>query len=602
MVGVSPLGPVGSSIKIIAFGGMQPAVAPRLLPDSASTLSQNTWLYDGELMGLVSPTYVRDLLSSSAGKVYRIPNNYVDATHFNDATWMEFQSIDTDVVRSPIVGDTFDRYYWASPVGAPQVNSHARITAGSAPYLLGVPQPAAATLAITGGSSATIVSRAYAVTWVTVFNEEGPPSTPVLGTGKIDATWTLTLTPPSGGVVTSNNIAKANVYRTVTSSAGVATYFFVGQVVFSATTYADTATDATVSSNNPLASTTWTAPPSDLVGWVALPNGMLAGWRGSEIWFCEPFRPHAWPAAYAVSVEYPVVGLGVINQTLVILTAGYPMVATGINPSSMTLSKLAAFEPCMSRGSVLSTPEGVYYASPNGLVSVANGMASVVTTGLIMKDEWNRLSNVSVMRATRLGGAYFAFGSSRPGFTQMDTWDQGFVQLSDFTGSYNGVIIDLTNQRVAFNVMTSATPTTNVFNDPWSGETVIIRDGKVYRLDITNETGPRQTFLWRSKLFQPLDKKNYAAMRVYFDIPPWAPALNPVRNTSTPQTLAADQWGLVRLYADGVLVMTRELRVSSELMRIPSGFKADFWQLEFESILKIQSVQMATSDKELKKL
>jgi hypothetical protein len=140
-----------------------------------------------------------------------------------------------------------------------------------------------------------------------------------------------------------------------------------------------------------------------------------------------------------------------------------------------------------------------------------------------------------------------------------------------------------------------------VFNDPWSGETMVIRDGKIYRLDVSNETGPRQTALWRSKIFQPQDKKNYQALRVYFDVPPWAPALNPVRNTSPIQTLQSDQWGLVRIYADGKLVMTRELRVSSELMKIPSGFKADFWQIEFETILKIQSVQMATSDKELKK-
>jgi hypothetical protein len=601
MVGVSPLSSVGSSILINAFGGMVPATGARLLPDSAAVLSQNTWLYDGELIGLVAPTYVKDLLSSASGKAYRIPNNYFDAAHFGDATWMEFTSIDTDVVRSPIVGDTFDRYYWASPVAAPQVNSHAGITAGSPAYLLGVPQPAAATLAITGGSSATIVSRAYAVTWFTAFNEEGPPCTPVVGSGKIDATWTLTLTPPSGGVVTSNNIAKANIYRTVTSAAGVATYFFVAQVVYSTTSYADTALDATVSLNNQLVSTTWSAPPSDLLGVVALPNGMLAGWRGSEIWFCEPYRPHAWPAAYAVSTEYPIVGLGTINQTLVVLTAGYPVVATGLNPSSMTLSKLAAFEPCMSRGSILSTPEGVYYASPNGLVLVANGIATVVTLGLIMKDEWNRLNNVATMRATRLAGAYFAFGSSRPGFTQIDTWEQDMVQLSDFTGSYNGITIDLTNQRVALNTMLSVTPTVNVFNDPWSGETMVIRDGKIYRLDVSNETGPRQTALWRSKIFQPQDKKNYQALRVYFDVPPWAPALNPVRNTSPIQTLQSDQWGLVRIYADGKLVMTRELRVSSELMKIPSGFKADFWQIEFETILKIQSVQMATSDKELKK-
>jgi hypothetical protein len=394
----------------------------------------------------------------------------------------------------------------------------------------------------------------------------------------------------------------------------------------------------------------------------------------------------------------------------------------------------------MSRGSILSTVDGVYYASPNGLVMIANGAATIVTQGLIMKDEWNRFSNVPTMRATRLAGAYFAFGTSRPGFTQINTWEQDFVQPSDFTGAYNGIIVDPTNARVAFNVLTSDTPMTNVFNDPWSGETVLIRDGKVYRLDIANETGPRQPYIWRSKLFQPNDKKNYQALRVYFDIPPWspyvyknqipamtdyttagvtisadneypAPGLNAWRAASPgatdtwltsiaalPHTLTVDfgagngfaaaqysfrapftgntawapkswifqgsndgvtwvtldsqtnvpafasletrtyaftpgaayqryriqasknqaddgvnfyigfgglsialaAYGYVRIYADGRLVVTRQLRTSGELMRIPSGFKADFWQIEFEANVKIQSVQMATSDKALK--
>jgi hypothetical protein len=312
------------AVKLNAFGGMVPAVDARLLADQAATLSQDTWLYDGKLSGIVSPTYVRDLLTSTSGKVYRIPNSFFDSSHFGDATWMEFPDIDTDVIKSPIVGDTFDRYYWASASGVPQVNSLARIKAGQAPYTLGVPQPGAPSLAITGGASATVRSTAYAITWVTVFGEEGPPSTPVLGNGKVDATWTLTLAPPSAGDTTTYNLNKARVYRTVTSTAGVATYFLVAEIAVALTTYADTATDATVSANNLLESTTWTKPPSDLAGWVTMPNGMIAGWRGSELWFSEPYRPHAWPAAYALTSEYPIVGLGTINQTLVVLTAATP--------------------------------------------------------------------------------------------------------------------------------------------------------------------------------------------------------------------------------------------------------------------------------------
>lgn len=597
-----------TAVKINAFGGTVPAVDARLLSDQAAVLSENTWLYDGSLAGLIAPTYVRTLTSSTAAKVYRIPNSYFDSTYFTDATWMEFEDLDTDVVRSPIVGDTYDRYYWASSSAAPRVNSLSRIQAASASYVLGVPQPGTPTLGIAGGVSGTNRSTAYVITHVTAFGEEGPPSTPVLGTDRVDATWTITLSAPSGGDITTYNLAYANIYRTVTSGAGVATYFYVGQVAVAVTTYADTATDAVVSANDELPSTGWIAPPTDLEGWVTLPNGMIAGWRESEIWFSEPYRPHAWPAAYALSVEYPIVGLGTINQTLVVLTAGYPMVATGLNPSSMALSKLAALEPCLSRGSIISSPEGVYYASPNGLILVANGGASNVTLGLVAKDEWNRLSNVPTLRATRLASAYFAFGSSRPGFTQTDAWQtttagggQIAVQLEDFTGAYSGVIIDPTNQRVAFNTLTSVLPTTNVFLDAWSGDPMIIRGGMLYRLDLADQTSDRDTFIWRSKMFQTPDKKNFGAMRVYFTVPVWAPTQSATRITSEPQTLAADQYGLVRVYADERLVMTRELRTSGEVMRLPSGFKADYWQIEFEAAVKITSVQMATSVKELLK-
>lgn len=592
-----------TAVKVNAFGGMVPATEPRLLPDQAAALSQNTWLYSGDLVGLVEPTFVRDLTDPTSGKVYRIPNNYFDAEHFGDATWMEFPSIDTDVIRSPIVGDTFDRYYWTSTLDQPRVNSLARIKNDDAPFALGVPQPSTPTLALTGGASSTTESRAYVTTYVTAFKEEGPPSTPVLATGKIDATWTTSFTAPGSSDIAKFNLEKVRIYRTVTASGGSATFFFVAELDITSTSYADTISDAVVSSNSLLESTTWTGPPEDLLGWVSLPNGMIAGWRGSEIWFCEPFRPHAWPVQYALSVEYPIVGLGVISQTLVVLTAGYPMVATGINPSVMTLSKLASLEPCSSRGSIISAPEGVYYGSPNGLMLVANGGASNISSGLIQKDEWNRLAKVSTLRAARLSNAYFAFGSARPGFYQTDpeAWQGDWLQQEDFAGSREGVVIDPTNQRVAFNVASSEDPITNVFGDAWSGEVMIVRSGKVYRINIADQTGPRQPLKWKSKMFQPNDRKNFQAMKVYFDIPPWAPTQNLVRNVDEVQTLTADQYGIVRVYADNRLVMTRELRTSGELMKLPAGFKADYWQVEFEAYVVITSFQMATSTKELLK-
>lgn len=814
-------------VKLLGFGGMVPVTDDRLLPDTAAALSQNTFLYTGSLVGIVKPKYVRSMSNLNYGKAFRIPKNYFDAEHIEDSYWMEFVSIDTDIVRSPTVSDAYDRYYWASPLESPHVNSLARIQAGSPGYLLGVPQPSAApTISSIIGGTGINEDRSYVVTFVTAFKEEGPPSLPsAVTTGKNDATWNLGLPTALPADITNNNLSTKRIYRTVAGQ-DTAAFFFVAEVPIANTTYADTALSSVIVANEQLASTTWTAPPSDLIGLITMPNGMIAGWRGSELWFCEPFRPHAWPAAYTTVVEYPIVGLGIINQTLVICTAGYPITATGIHPSAISMSKLASFEPCMSRGSILSVPEGVLYASPNGLVLVANGAAALITDNLIQKDEWNNFNKVATLRATRLSNAYYAWGSKRVGFMQPNAFQTDTFQQDDFAGATKGMFLDPSNPRISFNTLTTENLTVNVFNDSWSGETMILRNDKLFRLDMADLNFEREASLWRSKIFQSPDKKDFAAMRIYFEVPnytrltdaftelllhfdgsngstafldeighsftavgnaqlstaqakfgvssalfdgtgdaivmpydtmfatgtadftfdlwfyctaasgttryllsqdvgggaagisfrayrdsatnklvtqicigttsytvsslanydsttntgwhhlafvrngssmlqfidgvlqgtttigtgavnnifqgftvgaddptgatgswlgyidefrfssgtarwtanftpPSIPYSNIVvlgdRNTDLEQELATNQYGLTRVYADSRLVMTRELRTSGELMRLPSGFKADYWQVEIESRIKVNSIQFATSVKELAK-
>lgn len=589
--------------KIDKFGGMVPAVDPTVLPDQAAAYAENTWLYTGVIDAIPKPTLLRECSLSETGKVFRIPNNYTDAIHLLDAIWMEFTHPDTDVIRAPIADDSYDRYYWASPLDVPRYNTRARIEASNPAWKLGVTTPGVApTVSPTGGVGST-VSRAYVYTWVTAYGEEGPPSPPTVNSGHVDGTWNLTLTAPAGADMgTDRNITKVRIYRTVTSVSGVATYFFVAEQNAATTTYADTNSDTTVSANDQLESTSWSGPPSDLEGWVTMSNGMIAGWRNNEIWFCEPYRPHAWPAQYTLAVDYPIVGLGVNGQTLVVCTQGYPYILTGVHPSSATQSRLTNFEPCTSRGSILSTPEGVYYGSPNGLILVADGAAKVITRDTCTKDKWQQLVNVSTMRAARLGVDYFTFGAARQGVFDEDTFnvEDEVFESQDYTGAYNGVYIDTLNTRVAFNVMYNAVPCTNVMNDAWSGELFIIRDNKVYWVNLADTEPTREVYKWRSKKFQGGYAFNIAVCRVYFDVPDGTPALNPTPNTALIQTLAADQWGLFRAYADDRLVLTRELRTSGEIIRLPSGFKADYWTFEFEARVKVKSFQLASSVKELR--
>jgi hypothetical protein len=590
------------AVRLSPFGGMVPAVDDHLLADTNAALSQNAWTYDGTVVGLPELKLLRTNLSAGTSKVYRIPNNYTDGLHLGDAFFMEFPNTDTDVIRSLVFGDTFDRYYWASPVDVPRYNTKAGIVAGLPAWMLGIPAPVSQTATPTGGASATLVSRAYVTTYVSTYAEEGPVSPPTLiSSMKIDASVNLTFPaadPNDLGV--NRTLAQRRIYRTITATDGTTTYFLVATLPITTLTYSDTMTDLVLSANALLQSTNWTGPPSDLKGWVSMSNGIVAGWRNNEIWFCEPFRPHAWPAAYVLTVEYPIVGMGVTNQTLVVLTNGYPHTVTGINPASMTLTKLAGLLPCTSRGSIVSSTSGVYFSSPQGLALVGQGGVLIATKELIRKDKWNALVATSTLRAVQLGPAYFAFGSARFGVFEPTAFEITAFAQQDFSGARNGLLLDPTSQSVAFNLLTSVDPIVNIMMDAWSGEVLIIKNGATYWLDIGDAQQQRAPYTWRSKIFQTSTQDNFQAMKVYFTIPPNTPALGPTPNTSMVQTLASNQYGIIRMYADDNLIFVRELRKSGEMFRLPSGFKAEFWQFEIEARVKITNFQAATSPSELR--
>lgn len=592
------------AVKLENFGGMIPAVDDRLLPTANAAFCRNTWLYSGAIRGISTPQELYTLQNATTKRIYRIPIDYYDKSHLAASYWMEFDHIDTDVVHSPVVNDSFSRYYWASPTDVPRYNTFDNIITGSGylgsnGYALGIPAPPTApSVSPTGGVSGTNRTSAYVYTWVSAYGEEGPPSPPTVTTGKVDDTWGITVS-AIGALATGRNITHTRIYRTITSSAGVATYFFVAELAIATLSYNDTATDDTVAGNNQLESTTWTAPPEDLKGMATMPNGMIVGFRENEIWFCQPYRPHAWPSTYTVSVEHPIVGLGVIGQTVIVLTTGSPYALMGTTPGSMSATKIAAIEPCFSRGSIVSAPEGVFFASPNGLMLAREGDIRNVTINAFTKNKWQDVLDVTTLRATRVGTGYYAFGNIRQEASVFlpTAFEETAFETVDYTFSRDGFIFDSISDRVAVSLLYSEDPTINIMTDTWSGEPFIIRNGKVYWMDIS-EDSPRETWFWKSMVFQPTIKKNFQAMRVFFendlglDVPTGA-----IRTQD--ETLPDDALLYVRVKADGRYVFSRELRRSGDLLRLPSGFRADYWQIELEGRVMVYCVEMATSAKEL---
>jgi hypothetical protein len=143
----------------------------------------------------------------------------------------------------------------------------------------------------------------------------------------------------------------------------------------------------------------------------------------------------------------------------------------------------------------------------------------------------------------------------------------------------------------------------NLITDPWTGVGLVVQDDSVYYFDFTDENPDIMPYRWVSKMYQMKARDNFAAFRVFFDEPSTGiPAQSAERNTDVVQVLADGQYAIVRVYGDGVLRTTREVRTSGELLRIASGFKVEQWQFEVEGRVDITDFQVATSVKELKKV
>lgn len=465
---------------------MIPRVSPRLIPPNAATLARNTKLLNGELRGFRALRQLADLTYEpyTVRRAYRI--QYLDQYYGQSNHWLTFDKKEVDVVRSPIVNDRFDRYYWAGD-GRPKYNTRERIIQGDDPFYLGVPAPLTApTVTPPAGSDET---RSYVVTFVSEYGEESAPSPYTLATGNAGG-WYISNIPTVVQDGFNRNITRKRIYRTVIGN-NSALYFFVKEMDISVTAYNDGESNDVVALNNVLETTSWGLPPTTLEGMVLMPNGYLVGWSGRRICFSEPYRPHSWPAEYELSTEFEVVGMVVWGSTLIIGTKSQPYIGQGVTPSSFTMQKMDAVEPCLSRRGMVATVAGAYYPSINGLALINSAGVQIITQDILTKEEWAKY-NPSNIFAAQLGLQYIAFNSSSFGFVFNPTEPSTkLVELDRF--------IDVSG----------------IETDRYTGNVNLILQDRVYDWDPENVE--RLWWRWRSKEFHLPKNFNFGAVKIKFD-------------------------------------------------------------------------------------
>lgn len=377
----------------------------------------------------------------------------------------------------------------------------------------------------------------YIMTYVNDLEEESPPS-PISALVDRTATTRMTLTLP---VSSNSHIIKKRIYRS-TTGVSTAGFYFVTEVTNATTSYVDWIKTSALEEKLIVREDA----PDGLLGIVMMPNGFAAAFKGREVWFSDSFYISSWLAENTITIDYDIIGLAVSGNDLVVMTTGTPSLITGDAPEDMRQSKIAFPQGCVSKRSIAQMDNMVLYASPDGIVQIRGGQATLITISYFTRKNWQALipaSSIATVHDNRYhfhctGGSYL-FDMTAP--------ETGMLITTYDTASAQGMYSDIEYDKLYY-----------------------IEGNKIYSW---NTGSTVQLGTWRSKYF-------------LFD--------RPQVFTSMQVTARSYNHIWVRAWADDVLVFDRYM-YDEYSVRIPAGRPAREWFVEIETMDTIDDVQISSS-------
>ena len=371
-------------------------------------------------------------------------------------------------------------------------------------------------------------------------------------------------------------------------------------------------TNTTVAGNTistaELASADWVQPPTDMQGIQFMPNGIAIGFHGNELLFSPSYIPYAYPVAYRLTMDYDIIGIGVVGAMAVVVTKGNPYAVSGIDPSTMSPIKVDQPWPGQSKGSIVNMGFGVAYAAPQGLALIGPGGSDLVTRELYTQEEWVKLIPATI-RAAQYAGRY--------------------VASFDFAANSRQVLI-IDKSEFATETMANANVTT-FYGDPTTGRLYAVVDDQI--LDWDADPGLRMTADWFSREQVFPKPVNLGAAKVDADFTmssddiAAAQAANEAQqainaaliaalatqgslngysvnglslNGSLVKALPAVTWDSLtfQLYIDGALKFSKTL-TNSKAFKMPAGYKADNAACRVSGNITVKGIVVAETTKGL---
>ena len=410
-----------SGIKIQQFGGIAPRYTPRALNNNLAQKASNCRVDRGGIESLNTIGY-----DASPGGNKKSLYKYRD-------TWL-YSSRRRHYVKSPLPNDSYDRLYYSETPEEGDSGIKPIVRSLSQEFDLGIPQ-ALPCLYVPENSTLGDVSdpllledRAYIVTYVDAWGQEGPPSDPIyvfdigVHTDVLPVSIALVLPALPSGNYNMGDGARIKVYRTLSGS-GATEFQFVGENVKVGGSFNQFLFDEIQNGylGEVLESAEWIGPPNDdtslypngpLINLISAGNGVMTGYTGNMIAFSEPYKAHAWPVRYRYSIEYEIRGLVSLPGGILILTEAKPYMAVGNDPSAIAIIPVDTAQACVSSDSIVDMGDYAMYASQDGLCIADGRDVRVISRPLVDEQGWRANYNPETIRAWLWEGIYVAFYGS----------------------------------------------------------------------------------------------------------------------------------------------------------------------------------------------
>jgi len=319
-----------------------------------------------------------------------------------------------------------------------------------------------------------------------------------------------------------------------------------------------------------LGSDEYDAPPEELKGLTSAQNNILVGFVGNQLFFSEPGVPHAWPAKYAVTLPYDIVGIAAISGSMLVTTESYPYIISGSDPAAgMSVSRIDALYPCLNAKSMVTMGYGIVYSTHDGLaVFSPGGGPNIITKLLYNNDTWETALDPETVVAEYYGDNYVASHSTGGLVFERDEKVGGFFVDTDYTFTAS-------------------------WYDPIEGKLYYVSgtNGDIYEWNDLAQPAVTQT--WKSKVINTKDMINMGAARIIADYGDTTEVWN---ETTTTWNATTDTWDApdaltFKLWVDKDLIYTTI--VNDDLtFRLPTGYRSDTFEIEVSGNIRVRAVHL----------